>query len=157
LAREGTVAKSATVQTEGERQVTRDIEFYNLDVIISVGYRVKSLRGTQFRVWATQRLREYIVKGFAMDDERLKNPPGKGHVDYFDELLERIRDIRLSVLPAKACGISSSLHSIPLTSGFPSAVPPGPQTKGPLSTCDPTRAPHRARSQVFASPVPDWR
>ena len=91
-----TVAKSATVQTEGGKQVTREIEFYNLDVIISVGYRVKSLRGTQFRIWATQRLREYIVKGFTMDDERLKNPPGKGHVDYFDELLERIRDIRAS-------------------------------------------------------------
>jgi len=69
---------------------------YNLDVIISVGYRVKSQRGVQFRIWATQRLREYIVKGFTMDDERLKNPPGKGHIDYFDELLERIRDIRAS-------------------------------------------------------------
>jgi hypothetical protein len=65
-------------------------------VIISVGYRVKSQRGVQFRIWATQRLREYIVKGFTMDDERLKNPPGKGHIDYFDELLERIRDIRSS-------------------------------------------------------------
>lgn len=91
-----TVAKYATVQTEGRKQVTREIEFYNLDVIISVGYRVKSPRGTQFRIWATQRLREYIVKGFTMDDERLKNPPGKGHVDYFDELMERIRDIRSS-------------------------------------------------------------
>jgi hypothetical protein len=70
--------------------------FYNLDVIIAVGYRVKSLRGTQFRQWATARLREYLVKGFTMDDERLKNPPGKGQVDYFDELLERIRDIRAS-------------------------------------------------------------
>ena len=96
LSPERTVAKSATVQTEGEKQVTREIEFYNLDVIISVGYRVKSQRGTQFRIWATQRLREYIVKGFTMDDERLKNPPGKGHIDYFDELLERIRDIRAS-------------------------------------------------------------
>lgn len=91
-----TVAKSATVQAEGGKQVTREIEFYNLDVIISVGYRVKSQRGVQFRIWATQRLREYIVKGFTMDDERLKNPPGKGHIDYFDELLERIRDIRSS-------------------------------------------------------------
>ena len=96
LRTEATVAKFATVQTEGERTVSRDIEFYNLDVIISVGYRVKSQRGTQFRIWATQRLREYIVKGFTMDDERLKNPPGKGHTDYFDELLERIRDIRAS-------------------------------------------------------------
>jgi hypothetical protein len=83
LSAESTVAKSATVQTEGGKQVTREIEFYNLDVIISVGYRVKSKRGTQFRIWATQRLREYIVKGFTMDDERLKNPPGKGHIDYF--------------------------------------------------------------------------
>lgn len=96
LRAEPTVAKFATVQTEGGRTVSRDIEFYNLDVIISVGYRVKSHRGTQFRIWATQRLREYIVKGFAMDDERLKNPPGKGQTDYFDELLERIRDIRSS-------------------------------------------------------------
>lgn len=73
-----------------------ETQHYNLDVIISVGYRVKSHRGTQFRTWATQRLREYIVKGFTMDDERLKNPPGKGHADYFDELLARIRDIRSS-------------------------------------------------------------
>ena len=87
-----TVAKFATVQREGGRSVEREIEFYNLDVIISVGYRVKSHRGTQFRIWATQRLREYIVKGFTMDDERLKNPPGKGQKDYFDEQLERIRD-----------------------------------------------------------------
>ena len=96
LSQAATVAKSATVQTEGGKQVTREIEFYNLDVIISVGYRVKSPRGTQFRIWATQRLREYLVKGFTMDDERLKNPPGKGQIDYFDELLERIRDIRSS-------------------------------------------------------------
>lgn len=96
LRAEATVAKFATVQAEGGRTVSRDIEFYNLDVIIAVGYRVKSPRGTQFRIWATQRLREYIVKGFAMDDERLKNPPGKGQTDYFDELLERIRDIRSS-------------------------------------------------------------
>jgi len=73
-----------------------DTQHYNLDVIIAVGYRVKSQRGTQFRQWATQRLREYIVKGFTMDDERLKNPPGKGQKDYFDELLQRIRDIRSS-------------------------------------------------------------
>ena len=96
LRAEATVAKFATVQAEGGRTVSRDIEFYNLDVIISVGYRVKSHRGTQFRIWATQRLREYIVKGFTMDDERLKNPPGKGQKDYFDEQLERIRDIRSS-------------------------------------------------------------
>lgn len=69
---EATVAKFATVQTEGNRQVTRDIDYYNLDVIISVGYRVKSLRGTQFRIWASSVLKEYMKKGFALDDDRLK-------------------------------------------------------------------------------------
>src|ERR1700733_561999 len=93
LAPEATVAKFATVQNEGGREVSREIEFYNLDVIISVGYRVKSHRGTQFRIWATQRLREYIIKGFTMDDERLKQGGGG---NYFDELLTRIRDIRSS-------------------------------------------------------------
>lgn len=87
-----TVAKFATVQTEGSRQVERQIEFYNLDVIISVGYRVKSPLGTQFRQWATKRLNEYIRKGFTLDDERLKNGGGR----YFRELLQRIRDIRSS-------------------------------------------------------------
>jgi hypothetical protein len=93
LSRDSTVAKFATVQKEGKRNVSRDVEFYNLDVIISVGYRVKSHRGTQFRIWATQRLREYIIKGFTLDDERLKQGGGG---NYFDELLERIRDIRSS-------------------------------------------------------------
>ena len=93
LVRDSVVKDSFTTAADGKNYATK---FYNLDVIISVGYRVKSLRGTQFRIWATQRLREYIVKGFTMDDERLKNPPGKGHIDYFDELLERIRDIRSS-------------------------------------------------------------
>jgi len=93
LLEDSVVKESLTTAADAKNYATK---FYNLDVIISVGYRVKSLRGTQFRIWATQRLREYIVKGFAMDDERLKNPPGKGHVDYFDELLERIRDIRSS-------------------------------------------------------------
>ncbi|HZP61403.1 MAG TPA: RhuM family protein, partial [Opitutaceae bacterium] len=88
-----TVAKFATVQPEGPRTINREIEFYNLDAIIAVGYRVKSHRGTQFRIWATQRLREYIVKGFTLDDERLKQAGGSG---YFDELLQRIREIRLS-------------------------------------------------------------
>ena len=96
LLSEATVKKFLTVRQEGARQVSRSLEYYNLDAIISVGYRVKSRIATQFRIWATQRLREYLVKGFTMDDERLKNPPGKGHVDYFDELLERIRDIRAS-------------------------------------------------------------
>lgn len=90
---EATVANFATVQMEGNRQVTRDLEYYNLDVIISVGYRVNSIRGTQFRIWATQRLREYLIKGFTLDDERLKRGGGG---NYFDELLARIRDIRSS-------------------------------------------------------------
>jgi len=93
LARGATVAKYATVQQEGGREVSRDVEYFNLDVIISVGYRVKSHRGTQFRIWATQRLREYIIKGFTLDDERLKQAGGG---NYFDELLARIRDIRSS-------------------------------------------------------------
>lgn len=88
-----TVANFATVQNEGGRQVERNIDYYNLDVIISVGYRVKSQRGVQFRIWATNILKEYIRKGFAMDDERLKELGGGG---YFKELLERIRDIRAS-------------------------------------------------------------
>jgi hypothetical protein len=96
LSAAATVANFATVQTEGGRKVARNIEFYNLDAIIAVGYRVKSARGTRFRIWATARLKEYLVKGFTMDDERLKNPPGKGQTDYFDELLARIRDIRSS-------------------------------------------------------------
>jgi hypothetical protein len=94
LERGATVKKSLTVQREGNRSVQRRVEFYNLDVIISVGYRVKSLRGTQFRMWATQRLREYIVKGFVLDDERLKNPDQP--FDYFEELTRRIQDIRTS-------------------------------------------------------------
>ncbi len=95
----GTVKKFFTVRQEGTRQVKRPVTYYNLDVVISVGYRVNSVRGTQFRIWATQRLREYIIKGFTIDDERLKNPPVAGATplpDYFDELLERIRDIRTS-------------------------------------------------------------
>lgn len=88
-----TVKRFLTVQTEGNRQVEREVDHYNLDVIISVGYRVKSLRGTQFRIWATHRLRELIIKGFTMDDDRLKQAGGG---NYFDELLERIRDIRSS-------------------------------------------------------------
>ena len=95
LASEATIRKFRIVQTEGKREIQRSVEFYNLDVIIAVGYRVKSRRGTQFRRWATERLREYLVKGFTMDDERLKEGRSIG-ADYFDELLERIRDIRAS-------------------------------------------------------------
>lgn len=83
-----------SVRREGNRDVQRQLDFYNLDAIISVGYRVKSAVATQFRIWATQRLREYIVKGFVLDDERLKNPDRP--FDYFDELLRRIQDIRTS-------------------------------------------------------------
>jgi hypothetical protein len=88
-----TVRKFRTVQNEGSRTVERDIEYYNLDVIISVGYRVKSPQGTQFRIWATQRLKEYIIKGFALNDERFKSG---NSMNYFNELQERIREIRLS-------------------------------------------------------------
>ena len=84
------------VRSEGGRNVNRALRHYSLPAILAVGYRVRSIRGTQFRQWATSRLSEYLLKGFAMDDERLKNPPGKGQKDYFDELLERIRDIRSS-------------------------------------------------------------
>lgn len=93
LLQASTVANFATVQKEGGREVVRNIEYYNLDVIISVGYRVKSKSGTQFRIWASSVLKEYIKKGFAMDDERLK---GNGGGSYWKELLDRIRDIRSS-------------------------------------------------------------
>lgn len=92
LKAEATVAKNATVQIEGQRKVGREIEYYNLDMIISIGYRVKSHRGVQFRIWATKALREYMVKGFVMDDDRLS---GK-QANYFDELVERVRKIRVS-------------------------------------------------------------
>ncbi|QSV46912.1 virulence RhuM family protein [Geobacter benzoatilyticus] len=101
---EGELEQAATckdylqVQSEGGREVSRTRKFYNLDAILAVGYRVRSHRGTQFRRWATDRLKEYLVKGFTMDDERLKNPPVAGSTvpDYFDEMLARIRDIRAS-------------------------------------------------------------
>ena len=90
LKREEVVANFATTASDGK---TYQVDFYNLDVIISVGYRVRSLRGTQFRIWANSVLKEYLIKGFAMNDDRLKDTGGK---DYFDELLERVRDIRSS-------------------------------------------------------------
>ena len=89
-----TVKESLTVQTEGARQVQRPVTLYNLDAILAVGYRVRSPRGVQFRRWASTVLKEFLTKGFVMDDERLKNPDGRP--DYFDEMLERIRDIRAS-------------------------------------------------------------
>ncbi|MBI5366623.1 MAG: virulence RhuM family protein [Planctomycetes bacterium] len=95
---QATIRNFRIVRREGTREVARDIEHYNLDAILAVGYRVRSERGVQFRRWATERLREYLVKGFTLDDQRLKNPPveGSGVPDHFDELLERIRDIRAS-------------------------------------------------------------
>ena len=95
LQREAAVSVLETVQQEGARQVTRKLEYYNLDAVISVGYRVNSAQATQFRIWATQLIKEYIIKGFAMDDERLKNGRFFGK-DYFRELLERVRSIRAS-------------------------------------------------------------
>lgn len=94
LQREATHKKFLSVRQEGNREVKRNLDYYNLDMIISVGYRVKSHVATRFRIWATQRLTEYVVKGFTMDDERLKNPDHP--FDYFDELLRRIQDIRTS-------------------------------------------------------------
>jgi len=93
-----TIRKFRIVRREGNRDVSREVDHYNLDAILAVGYRVRSERGVQFRRWATERLREYLVKGFTIDDQRLRNPPidGSGAPDYFDELLERIRDIRAS-------------------------------------------------------------
>lgn len=96
LDKKSTSAKIAQVQNEGQRRVTRDVEFYNLDAILSVGYRVSSRQATLFRIWATERLKEYIIKGFTMDDERLKNPDYIFGKDYFEEQLARIRDIRSS-------------------------------------------------------------
>jgi hypothetical protein len=96
LDKDSTISILETVQKEGNREVKRKLEYYNLDVIIAVGYRVNSYRATQFRIWATKILKEYIIKGFAMDDKRLKNPNNVFGKDYFDEQLERIRDIRSS-------------------------------------------------------------
>ena len=95
LQKEATVRKIRIVQQEGQREVSRELDFYNLDAIIAVGYRVNSYQATQFRIWATNTLKEFIVKGFVMDDERLKQGSKFGK-DYFDELLERIREIRAS-------------------------------------------------------------
>jgi len=96
LEMDSTVRKFRTVQAEGSRQVERDLEYYNLDAIISVGYRVNSYQATQFRIWATRTLKEYIIKGFVLNDERLKQGNQVFGKDYFDELLERIREIRAS-------------------------------------------------------------
>ena len=91
-----TISKMETVQVEGNREITRQVDFYNLDAIISVGYRVNSLQATHFRIWATKVLKEYIQKGFVLDDERLKQGKTAFGKDYFRELLERVRSIRAS-------------------------------------------------------------
>lgn len=96
LEKDPTVRKIRTVQNEANREVVRNIDFYNLDAIISVGYRVNSQQATQFRIWATKTLKEFIIKGFVLDDERLKQGKKLFGKDYFDELLERIREIRAS-------------------------------------------------------------
>ncbi|HVU54957.1 MAG TPA: RhuM family protein [Puia sp.] len=90
-----TIRNFRIVQKEGSREVSREVDFYNLDAIIAVGYRVNSHEATRFRIWATKTLREFIIKGFVLDDERLKQGKKFGK-DYFDELLERIREIRAS-------------------------------------------------------------
>jgi len=96
LTEEATCKEYLQVRREGEREVSRSLRHYRLEAILAVGFRVRSHRGTQFRQWALERLNEFLVKGFTMDDERLKNPPGPGQRDYFDELLERVREIRAS-------------------------------------------------------------
>lgn len=96
LSREATISKMEIARPEGGRTVSREVEFYNLDAIIAVGYRVNSYQATQFRIWATRTLREFITKGFVLDDERLKQGKQVFGRDYFDELLERIREIRAS-------------------------------------------------------------
>jgi len=96
LTREATISKMEISRLEGSRTVAREVEFYNLDAIIAVGYRVNSYQATQFRIWATRTLREFITKGFGLDDERLKQGKQVFGKDYFDELLERIREIRAS-------------------------------------------------------------
>jgi hypothetical protein len=96
LSEAATVKQYLTVRAEGERSVQRSLTHYSLPVILAIGYRVRSPRGTQFRQWATNRLTEFLTKGFTLDDERLKHPPGPGSPDYFSELLARIRDIRSS-------------------------------------------------------------
>lgn len=127
LSEAATIRKNRIVQREGEREVEREVNFYNLDAIISVGYRVNSVQATQFRVWATKTLRNYIIKGFAIDDERLKNGVHFGK-DYFDELLEQIREIRASerrfyqkVTDIYATSIDYDKHS-PVTQEFYATV-----------------------------------
>ena len=127
LVPKATVSKMETVGKEGDREVRRQLDFYNLDAIIAVGYRVNSYEATQFRIWATKTLREYLVKGFVLDDERLKQGKSFGK-DYFDELLERIREIRASerrfyqkITDIYALSIDYDKHA-PITKEFFAAV-----------------------------------
>jgi hypothetical protein len=108
LNRSATVSKMEMVQVEGGREVARKVEVYNLDAIIAVGYRVNSYQATQFRIWAMKALRELIIKGFVLDDERLKQGKTVFGKDYFDELLERIREIRLHPIPGLTFSAAAS-------------------------------------------------
>ena len=124
LERGATISKMEIVQSEGGRKVAREVELYNLDAIIAVGYRVNSYQATQFRIWATQTLREFMIKGFVLDDERLKQGKTVFGKDYFDDLLERIREIRTSerrfyqkVTDIYALAVDYDVHA-PLTRDF---------------------------------------
>ena len=156
LTREATIRRHRIVRTEGKRSVSREVEHYNLEVILAVGFRVRSQRGTQFRRWANARLSEFLVKGFTMDDERLKNPPGPGHADYFDELLERIRDIRASERRFyQRCSTSTrpaSTTSQTRTSRSSSSPPCRTRCTGPRTA---TRPP-RSSTSVPAARSPPW-
>ncbi len=128
LQQDGTTRKIRVVQTEGNRKVERNVDFYNLDMIIAIGYRVNSFQATQFRIWATKTLKEYIIKGFVLDDERLKQGKELFGKDYFTELLERIREIRasermfyLKVTDLYAESIDYDAHS-PITQRFYATV-----------------------------------
>jgi len=107
---QATIQDFLTVRREGNRDVQRKLTYYNLDVVISVGYRIKSLIATRFRIWATERLKEYIIKGFTMDDERMKNPPVAGSTspDYFDEMLARIISVIQNKLHYAATGMTAA-------------------------------------------------
>lgn len=129
LNREATTEESSLVQTEGNREVRRPLTLYNLDAILAVGYRVRSPRGVQFRRWASTTLKEYLLKGLVMDDERLKNPDGRP--DHFDEMLERIRDIR-SVPQKNAFTRKSATSS-------PSAPTTKRLTRSPTCSSPPSR------------------
>lgn len=154
LERERTIRKLRIVRTEGNRSVSREIEHYNLDAILAVGFRVRSHRGTQFRQWAIARLSELLVKGFTMDDERLKNPPGPGHRDYFDELLERIRDIR-DIRASERRRREASRHRCGVRAGGQAAQEARPDPRESKARTRQVRASHSApRYSSSTSSVP---